>query len=129
MSNCPRTEMHLRPAAAPVSHCQIFIPIRQPATNCVDCRTVLYYLEMRNPSVTSRGLPDQEPPDEPRVEAIAQTTRELVARCDAWLNLPGASENELKERTSANLYNQRLTWLDLNHRKKDFLALLGYCGS
>ena len=36
--------------------------------------------------------PGQEPADDPRVEAIAQATRELVQLRDAWLNPPGASD-------------------------------------
>jgi len=70
--------------------------------------------------------PGQEPPDDPRVEAIAQDARELVAQRDAWLNPPGASEAELRKRTLTNLYNQRPTWLDLAHRKLDQAVFAAY---
>ena len=55
----------------------------------------------------------------PKVEAIAQAARELVEKRDAWLNPPGATEAQLKERTLTNLYNERPTWLDLAHRQLD----------
>lgn len=45
---------------------------------------------------------------------------------DAWLNPPGASEAELKKRALTNLYNQRLTWLDMAHRKLDEAVLDAY---
>jgi type II restriction/modification system DNA methylase subunit YeeA len=70
--------------------------------------------------------PNQEPKDDPRVEAIAQAARELVEKRDAWLNPPVASEAELKRRTLTNLYNQRPTWLDLAHRKLDEAVLDAY---
>lgn len=63
--------------------------------------------------------PGKEPQGDPRVEAIAEAARELVATRDAWLNPPGASETDLKRRTLTNLYNQRPAWLDLAHKKLD----------
>ncbi len=57
------------------------------------------------------------PADDPRVKAITQAARELVEKCDRWLNPEGASEAELKQRTLTNLYNQRAAWLDVAHRK------------
>jgi type II restriction/modification system DNA methylase subunit YeeA len=63
--------------------------------------------------------PGQEPAGDPRVEAIAQAARELVEKRDAWLNPPGATEAQLKDRTLTNLYNQRPAWLDLAHRQLD----------
>ena len=45
---------------------------------------------------------------------------------DAWLNPPGAAEEELKRRTLTNLYNQRPTWLDLAHRALDHAVLDAY---
>jgi type II restriction/modification system DNA methylase subunit YeeA len=63
--------------------------------------------------------PGQEPAGDPRVEAIAQAARELVEKRDAWLNPPGATEAQLKDRTLTNLYNQRPAWLELAHRKLD----------
>jgi type II restriction/modification system DNA methylase subunit YeeA len=70
--------------------------------------------------------PCQEPPDDPRVEAIAQAAQELVRKRDAWLNPPGAAEEELKRRTLTNLYNHRPTWLDLAHRTLDHAVLDAY---
>jgi type II restriction/modification system DNA methylase subunit YeeA len=70
--------------------------------------------------------PRQEPQDDPRVQAIAEAARELVAKRDAWLNPPGATEAELKKRTLTNLYNQRPTWLDLAHKKLDAAVFDAY---
>ncbi len=70
--------------------------------------------------------PGQEPAGDPRVEAIAEAARELVALRDAWLNPAGASEAELKKRTLTNLYNARPTWLELAHRKLDAAVLTAY---
>jgi type II restriction/modification system DNA methylase subunit YeeA len=70
--------------------------------------------------------PGQEPAGAPRVEAIAEAARALVAQRDAWLNPAGASEAELKKRTLTNLYNARPTWLDLAHRKLDAAVLDAY---
>ena len=68
----------------------------------------------------------QEPAGDPRLEAIAQVARELVAKRDAWLNPPGVTEAELKKRTLTNLYNQRPGWLDLAHKKLDAAVLDAY---
>ena len=70
--------------------------------------------------------PDEEPKSDPRVKAIAQAARDLVARRRAWLNPTGASEQELKKRTLTNLYNQRPEWLALAHRKLDEAVLDAY---
>jgi hypothetical protein len=70
--------------------------------------------------------PGIEPPHDPRVQAIAEAARDLVAKRDAWLNPPGATEAELKDRTLTNLYNQRPTWLDLAHRRLDEAVLDAY---
>jgi hypothetical protein len=70
--------------------------------------------------------PGKEPVDDPRVEAIAEAARELVAKRDAWLNPEGASEVELKKRTLTALYNARPTWLDLAHRKLDAAVFAAY---
>jgi hypothetical protein len=53
--------------------------------------------------------PGKEPTDDPRVEAIAQAARELVAWRDAWINPPELLGNEaaLKKRTLTNLYNRK----------------------
>jgi type II restriction/modification system DNA methylase subunit YeeA len=71
-------------------------------------------------------LPGQEPTNDPRVQAIAQTAKELVEKRDNWLNPPGLSDAELKKRTLTNLYNQRPTWLDLAHKKLDKAVLAAY---
>ncbi len=70
--------------------------------------------------------PGSEPADDPRVAAIAAAARDLVAKRDAWLNPPGASESELKKRTLTNLYNQRPTWLADLHRALDLAVLAAY---
>ena len=70
--------------------------------------------------------PGQEPTGDPRVDAIGQAARDLVALRDNWLNPPGASEAELKIRTLTNLYNQRPTWLDNAHQKLDRAVLDAY---
>ena len=70
--------------------------------------------------------PGQEPAGDPRVEAIAEAARALVAQRDAWLHPAGASEADLKKRTLTNLYNARPTWLDLAHRKLDAAVLDAY---
>ena len=70
--------------------------------------------------------PGQEPVGDPRVEAIAEAARVLVAQRDAWLHPVGASEADLKKRTLTNLYNARPTWLDLAHRRLDAAVLDAY---
>jgi type II restriction/modification system DNA methylase subunit YeeA len=70
--------------------------------------------------------PGNEPPDDPRAQAIAEAARELVAQRDAWLNPPGATQAELKGRTLTNMYNRRPTWLDLAHRRLDEAVLDAY---
>jgi hypothetical protein len=63
---------------------------------------------------------------DPRVRAIAEAARDLVAKRDAWLNPPGISEAELKRRTLTNLYNANPTWLQLAHRALDRAVLTAY---
>jgi len=70
--------------------------------------------------------PGKEPVDDPIVQAIAATAKDLVEKRDRWLNPEGASEAELKKRTLTNLYNQRPTWLDLAHRHLDEAVLSAY---
>ncbi len=72
--------------------------------------------------------PGTEPTEaeDTRVKAIAEAARELVHLRDAWLNPPGASEDELKKRTLTNLYNQRPEWLGNAHRVLDEAAFAAY---
>jgi type II restriction/modification system DNA methylase subunit YeeA len=70
--------------------------------------------------------PGQEPAGDPRVEAVAAAARDLVAKRDAWLNPPGATPEQVKDRTLTNLYNQRPAWLDLAHRALDAAVLAAY---
>jgi type II restriction/modification system DNA methylase subunit YeeA len=70
--------------------------------------------------------PCHEPKDSPLVEAIAEAARELVAKRDAWLNPPNASQEELKRRTLTNLYNARPSWLAEAHRKLDAAVFAAY---
>jgi hypothetical protein len=77
--------------------------------------------------------PGQEPKDDPRVQAIGQAARELVEQRDRWLNPQQTSEvSQTSEvvrepkRTLTNLYNQRLTWLELAHQKLDRAVFAAY---
>lgn len=70
--------------------------------------------------------PGKEPADDPRVAAIAAAARRLVELRDNWLNPPGASAAELKQRTLTNLYNQRPAWLDQAHKRLDATVLAAY---
>jgi hypothetical protein len=62
----------------------------------------------------------------PLSRPIVQPARELVDKRQAWLNPPGATEEELKKRTLTNLYNDYPTWLELAHRTLDEAALDAY---
>ena len=70
--------------------------------------------------------PGREPAADPRVAAVAAAAADLVAKRDAWLNPPGASDADLKARTLTNLYNQRPTWLALAHARLDRAVLDAY---
>ncbi|MCG3206891.1 MAG: hypothetical protein FOGNACKC_00490 [Anaerolineae bacterium] len=70
--------------------------------------------------------PGAEPTESPLVQAIAAAAKELVNKRDNWLNPPGASETELKQRTLTNLYNRRPTWLQLAHHKLDEAVFAAY---
>ena len=70
--------------------------------------------------------PGKEPSDDPRVQAIASASKELVAKRDAWLNPPGLSDAELKKRTLTNLYNQRPQWLQDAQGALDKAVLSAY---
>lgn len=58
--------------------------------------------------------------------AIAEAARELVRLRDAWLNPPGASEDDLKTRTLTKLYNARPEWLAHAHRTLDEAVFAAY---
>jgi hypothetical protein len=64
--------------------------------------------------------------DSPIVRAIAEAARELVRLRDAWLNPPGASEEDLKTRTLTKLYNARPEWLSNAHRTLDEAVFPAY---
>ena len=70
--------------------------------------------------------PGDEPVTDPRVIAISDAAKSLVAKRDRWLHPEGATEAEQKKRTLTNLYNQRPTWLDLAHRRLDDAVLDAY---
>jgi type II restriction/modification system DNA methylase subunit YeeA len=72
--------------------------------------------------------PGTEPSEEKdvRVKAIADTARELVRSRDAWLNPPGISPEDLKDRTLTNLYNKRPEWLANAHRALDETVFAAY---
>jgi len=70
--------------------------------------------------------PGHEPKDSPLVKAIAEAARELVEKRDAWLNPPDADEEELKQHTLTNLYNNRPAWLAEAHRNLDEAVFAAY---
>lgn len=74
--------------------------------------------------------PGSEPSEQasPVVQALAEASRELVRRREAWLNPPAdtISAAELPQRTLTNLYNQRPDWLDLAHQRLDAAVLAAY---
>jgi type II restriction/modification system DNA methylase subunit YeeA len=64
--------------------------------------------------------------DSPIVRAIADAARKLVELRDAWLNPPGASDDDLKTRTLTKLYNARPEWLANAHRVLDEAVFVAY---
>jgi type II restriction/modification system DNA methylase subunit YeeA len=70
--------------------------------------------------------PGAELVNDPRVQAIAQSAKELVEQRDRWLNAEGLSDLEKKKRTLTNLYNARPTWLDLAHKRLDTAVFAAY---
>ncbi len=71
--------------------------------------------------------PEQEPKDDPRVQAISQAAKELVEQRDLWLNAGKTSEvSRDPKRTLTNLYNARPTWLDLAHKRLDEAVFAAY---
>ena len=86
-----------------------------------------------NPSVCFDTFPFPWPPgtepseaESPMVCAIAGAARELARLRDAWLNLPGASEEDLKPRTLTKLYNERPAWLENAHGTLDQAVFAAY---
>lgn len=70
--------------------------------------------------------PSHEPAGDPRVIAIAEAARVLVAWRDAWLNPPGLDEAALKKRTLTNLYNERPAELAALHAVLDAAVFDAY---
>jgi len=70
--------------------------------------------------------PGTEPKDDPQVKAIGDAARELVEKRDAWLNPPGTTEQERRDRTLTNLYNKRPEWLIDAHRTLDETVFAAY---
>ena len=70
--------------------------------------------------------PGKEPWRDPRLHAIAEAARELDERRRAWLNPPGAKEEQLKRLTLTNLYNERPTWLANLHAALDRAVWAAY---
>ena len=71
--------------------------------------------------------PGTEPgEDDPRVAAIAEAARDLVAKRDAWLNPGTLPASQLKKRTLTNLYNASPTWLQQAHARLDRAVLDAY---
>jgi hypothetical protein len=93
--------------------------------------------------------PNQEPKDDPHVQAIGQAAKELVEQRDRWLSATpsafgtspkSAEEKTVKptggadlgeagrgsKRTLTNLYNARPTWLELAHKRLDDAVFAAY---
>lgn len=70
--------------------------------------------------------PRQEPKRNPTVKAIAHAAQELVQLRDNWLHPEGASQEELKQRTLTNLYNERPSWLAHAHARLDEAVFAAY---
>jgi type II restriction/modification system DNA methylase subunit YeeA len=70
--------------------------------------------------------PGNEPRNDARVERIAKAARELIKRRNLWLNPPGASAEELRNRTLTKLYNEEPTWLQDVHQALDEAVILAY---
>ena len=70
--------------------------------------------------------PGQEPANNPKVEAVAVAARELVEKRNAWRNPPGATDNDLKEKTLTNLYNKNPQWLLNLHKALDAAVFAAY---
>jgi len=70
--------------------------------------------------------PGMEPANDPRVDAIADAARDLVALRDRWLNPLSAAEAIVRERTLTKLYNDRPTWLANAHDRLNDAVLDAY---
>jgi len=68
--------------------------------------------------------PRKEPEVDPSYTAIANASRELVEKRDAWL--AGVDPSDKKPRSLTRLYNERPTWLDLVHRRLDAAVAAAY---
>jgi len=67
--------------------------------------------------------PGAEPAGDQHVQAIAVAARRLVELLDNWLNLEGASAEELKNWSLTNLYNASPAWLEQAHRTLDMVVV------
>ena len=72
------------------------------------------------------GRPAKSPKTVHVCRLSARQPEELVDKRDAWLNPPGTSELERKDRTLTNLYNKRPAWLADVHRKLDEAVFSAY---
>ncbi len=70
--------------------------------------------------------PGTEPTEDVRVMAIAAAAKELAMRRDAWLNVSGATPEELKLRTLTALYNEYPQWLKNIHLSLDVAVCAAY---
>jgi len=76
--------------------------------------------------------PGKESKDDPRVQAIAQSARELVEQRDRWLKADPTSTGEgekrvkTEKRTLTNLYNARPTWLNLANKRLEEAVFAAY---
>jgi hypothetical protein len=60
------------------------------------------------------------------LDSVPAAAQELDERRNAWLNPPGADENELRKRTLTNLYNERPAWLRMAHERLDAVVFAAY---
>jgi type II restriction/modification system DNA methylase subunit YeeA len=72
--------------------------------------------------------PGTEPTEaeSPIVRAIADAARSLLHLRNAWLNPPGASEENLRSRTLTKLYNERPAWIENAHQTLDRAVFAAY---
>jgi len=70
--------------------------------------------------------PGQEPPDDPRVVAIAAAAADLDRLRRNWLDPAGADATTLKTRTLTALYNARPAWLANLHAALDRTVWAAY---